>query len=112
MEDDTVVGLPRPGGAVEDDPLLVVLREGARQMLRHAIEAEVAVHHNLHRSRARGLLPVMRRHATSSSSVSPGGSGDHACSLGNPRCDDRTASLHTRARLAARGVNMVSVMNQ
>jgi len=42
MEEDTVVGLPRPGGTVEDDPLLGVLREGARQMLSHAIEAEVA----------------------------------------------------------------------
>ena len=42
MEEDTVVGLPRPGGTVEDDPLLAVLREGARQMLTHAIEAEVA----------------------------------------------------------------------
>ena len=42
MEEDTVVPLPRPGGAVEDDPLLHVLREGARQMLMQAIEAEVA----------------------------------------------------------------------
>jgi putative transposase len=42
MEEDTVVGLPRPGGTVEDDPLLCVLRAGARQMLSHAIEAEVA----------------------------------------------------------------------
>ena len=32
MQEDTVVGLPRPGGTVEDDPLLAVLREGARQM--------------------------------------------------------------------------------
>jgi hypothetical protein len=31
-----------PGGTVEDDPLLTVLRERARQMLTHAIEAEVA----------------------------------------------------------------------
>jgi putative transposase len=42
MNEDTVVGLPRPGGTVEDDPLLGVLREGARRMLSHAIEAEVA----------------------------------------------------------------------
>jgi transposase-like protein len=42
MEEDTVVELPRPGGTVEDDPLLGVLRAGARQMLSHAIEAEVA----------------------------------------------------------------------
>src|ERR671911_2461209 len=42
MEEVTVIGLPRPGGTVEDDPLLAVLREGARQMLSVAIEAEVA----------------------------------------------------------------------
>ncbi len=42
MPEDTVVGLPRPGGAVEDDPLLGVLRDGARRMLTQAIEAEVA----------------------------------------------------------------------
>ena len=42
MEEDTVVGLPRPGGAVEDDLLLGVLRDGARRMLTCAIEAEVA----------------------------------------------------------------------
>ena len=33
MEEDIVVRLPRPGGSVADDPLLVVLREGARRML-------------------------------------------------------------------------------
>ncbi len=27
MEEGNVVGLPRPGGTVEDDPLLAVLRE-------------------------------------------------------------------------------------
>ena len=42
MEEDAVVGLPRPGGAVEDDLLLGVLRDGARRMLMQAIEAEVA----------------------------------------------------------------------
>ena len=41
MEEDTVVRLPRPGGSVADDPLLVVLRDGARRMLMHAVEAEV-----------------------------------------------------------------------
>jgi putative transposase len=42
VEEGNVVGLPRPGGTVEDDPLLYVLRKGARQRLMHAIEAEVA----------------------------------------------------------------------
>ena len=41
MEEDTVVALPRPGASVTDDPLLAVLREGARRMLTQAIEAEV-----------------------------------------------------------------------
>ena len=33
MKEDTVVTLPRPGASVTDDPLLAVLREGARRML-------------------------------------------------------------------------------
>ena len=41
MEEDSVVALPRPGSSVTDDPLLAVLREGARRMLMQAIEAEV-----------------------------------------------------------------------
>jgi hypothetical protein len=41
VEEDIVVRLSRPGGSVADDPLLVVLREGARRMLMHAVEAEV-----------------------------------------------------------------------
>lgn len=48
MGEDTVVGLPRPGGTVEENPLLAVLREGARQMLSLAIEAEVAAFLALH----------------------------------------------------------------
>ena len=41
MEEDTVVALPRPGAGVTDDPLLAVLREGARRMLMQAVETEV-----------------------------------------------------------------------
>jgi putative transposase len=41
MDEDSVVALPRPGAGVTDDPLLAVLREGARRMLMQAIEAEV-----------------------------------------------------------------------
>ena len=51
MKEDTVVGLARPGGTVEDDPLLAVLREGARQMLSLAIEAEVAAFLAVHADR-------------------------------------------------------------
>jgi transposase-like protein len=41
MEEDSVVSLPKPGAGVTDDPLLAVLRDGARRMLMQAIEAEV-----------------------------------------------------------------------
>src|SRR5689334_24109660 len=41
MEEGTVVPLPRPGATVADDPLLAVLREGARRMLMQVVEAEV-----------------------------------------------------------------------
>jgi hypothetical protein len=41
MEKDSVVALPRPGASVSGDPLLAVLREGARRMLMQAIEAEI-----------------------------------------------------------------------
>jgi hypothetical protein len=64
MEEDTVVSLPRPGASVTDDPLLVVLRDGARRMLMQAIEAEVeaflAIHAGLmdHQGRRRVVRPV------------------------------------------------------
>src|SRR5215218_6252428 len=42
MEEDTVVALPRPGSGVMDDPLLAVLREGARRMLTEGWQDEHA----------------------------------------------------------------------
>lgn len=57
MKEDTVVRLPRPGASVADDPLLEVLRSGARQMLQQVIEAEVeaflAAHAELEDGRGR-----------------------------------------------------------
>jgi putative transposase len=41
VEEDSVVRLPRPGASVIEDPLLAVLRNGARRMLTQALEAEV-----------------------------------------------------------------------
>jgi hypothetical protein len=41
MDEESVVALPRPGASISDDPLLAVLREGARRMLLQASEAEV-----------------------------------------------------------------------
>ena len=51
MEEDTVVALPRPGSGVTDDPLLAVLREGARRTLTQAIEAEVEAFLDTHAGR-------------------------------------------------------------
>jgi putative transposase len=66
VEEDIVVPLPRPGAAVEADPLLAVLREGARRMLTRAIEAEVeaflAAHQSLVDERGRRRL-VRNGHA-------------------------------------------------
>jgi hypothetical protein len=41
VEENTVVTLPRPATSITDDPLLAVLREGARRMLMQVVEAEV-----------------------------------------------------------------------
>jgi len=43
VSEDTVATLPRPGAGIVDDPLLAVLRDGARRMLMQAIEVEVEV---------------------------------------------------------------------
>ena len=39
--EDTVGRLARPGSSIVDDPLLLVLRDGARRMLQQVIEADV-----------------------------------------------------------------------
>jgi putative transposase len=66
MEEGTVVPLPRPGAALADDPLLAVLRAGARRLLRQAVEAEVeaflAAHADLTDDRGRRRL-VRNGHA-------------------------------------------------
>ncbi len=51
MEENTVVTLPRPGASITDDPLLAVLRDGARRMLMQAIEAEVEAFLTTHAER-------------------------------------------------------------
>ena len=66
MGEGTVVPLPKPGASVADDPLLAVLREGARRMLTQAVEAEVeaflAAHGDLADGRGRRRL-VRNGHA-------------------------------------------------
>ncbi len=76
MEEGTVVALPKPDATVADDPLLVVLREGARRMLTQAVEAEVeaflAAHAGLTDDQGRRRL-VRNGHAPErSASVVPG----------------------------------------
>jgi putative transposase len=60
MDEDSVIALPRPGASVTDDPLLAVLREGAKRMLMQTIEAEVeaflAAHAELVDARGRRRL--------------------------------------------------------
>jgi hypothetical protein len=52
VEEGTVVPLPKPGATLAGDPLLAVLREGARWMLMQAIEAGFR--------KLRSALPVRR----------------------------------------------------
>src|SRR3954454_20516041 len=88
MEEGTVVPLPRPGATLADDPLLTVLREGARRMLTRAVEAEVeaflADHADLTDGQGRRRL-VRNGHA-------PGGPIETAMGsveVGPPRVRDR-----------------------
>ncbi len=62
MNEDTVVALPRPGSNLTDDPLLGVLRAGARRMLMQAIEAEVEAFLAVHADQTddRGRRRVVR----------------------------------------------------
>jgi transposase-like protein len=90
MEEDTVVELPRPGGTVEDDPLLAVLREGARQMLTHAIEAEVAAFLAMHADQVdeEGRRRVVRHGHAPKRSLQ---TGIGAIEVRRPRVRDRGA---------------------
>ena len=100
MEEDTVVALPRPGGTVEDDPLLCVLREGARRMLSHAIEAEVAgflaAHEDLIDDQGRRRL-VRNGHAPSRE-IQTGIGPVEVC---RPRVHDRGAGDTPRIRFTS-----------
>jgi putative transposase len=62
VNEDTVVALPRPGSNLADDPLLGVLRAGARRMLMQAIEAEVEAFLAVHADQTddRGRRRVVR----------------------------------------------------
>jgi putative transposase len=97
MEEDAVVELPRPGGTVEEDPLLCVRRAGARQMLSHAIKAEVAAFLAAHPERVDGRgggASVRNRHApTRTSQTGVGG-----IEVQRPRVRERGAGAAARIR--------------
>jgi putative transposase len=100
MEEDTVVGLPRPGGTVEDDPLLCVLRDGARQMLTHAIEAEVAAFLAMHADEVdEGGRRRLVRHGHAPRRVIQTGIG--GIEVQRPRVRDRGAGDAARIRFTS-----------
>ncbi len=100
MPEDTVVGLPRPGGTVEDDPLLCVLREGARRMLRQAIEAEVAAFLAAHDDRVddHGRKRVVRNGHAPQRSIQ---TGIGPVEVQRPRVRDRGAGDAPRIRFTS-----------
>ena len=100
MEEDTVVGLPRPGGTVEDDPLLCVLRAGARQMLMQAIEAEVTAFLAAHADQVdeRGRRRLVR-HGHAPKRVIQTGIG--GIEVERPRVRDRGAGGASRIRFTS-----------
>ena len=56
MKESTVVRLPSPEGV--EDALTEVLRAGARELVRHAVEAEVAALLAAYEDRNRSVVPV------------------------------------------------------
>src|SRR3954454_377149 len=88
MEEGTVVPLPRPGATLADDPLLAVLREGARRMLTRAVEADgeafLAAHADLTDDQG-GRRLVRNGHAPERSIQTGVGS----VGVGRPRVRDR-----------------------
>jgi transposase-like protein len=98
MEEDTVVGLPRPGGTVEDDPLLCVLRDGARQMLMQAIEAEVTAFLVAHADQVdeRGRRRMLRHGHAPKRVIQIGG-----IEVQRPRVRDRGARGASRIRFTS-----------
>jgi hypothetical protein len=61
MERDTVVRFALPGAGVADDPLLLVLRDGARRMLQQVIEAEIEAFLGAHAEVEEGHPPAAVR---------------------------------------------------
>jgi putative transposase len=94
VKEDSVRVLPRPGASLSDDPLLAVLREGARRMLMQVIEAEVeaflAAHAELADERGRRRL-VRNGHAPERQIQT----GIGPVKVRRPRVRDRAAAADT-----------------
>jgi transposase-like protein len=101
MQEDTVVGLPRPGRTVESDPLLAVLRDGARRMLTQAIEAEVAEFLAIHADRLdeAGRRRVVRNGHAPEREIQ---TGIGPIAIRRPRVRDRAADEEARMRFASK----------
>jgi putative transposase len=100
VQEDSVVRLPRPGASVADDPLLVVLRDGARRMLTQAIEAEVeaflAAHAELEDEHGRRRM-VRNGHAAERSIQT----GIGAIEIRRPKLRDRGGADAARIRFTS-----------
>lgn len=101
MQEDTVVGLPRPEGTVEDDPLLVVLRDGAKRMLAQAIEAEVSEFLATHADRLdeAGRRRLVRNGHAPERTIQ---TGIGPIAVQRPRVRDRTAEADARVRFTSK----------
>src|SRR4051812_50169551 len=101
MEEGTVVPLPKPGATVADDPLLAVLREGARRMLMQVVEAEVeafiAAHADL--TDGQGRRRVVRNGHAPERHIQ---TGIGPLAVSRPRVRDRGGDRSGARRLRAR----------
>jgi transposase-like protein len=100
VNEDTVVALPRPGSSLADDPLLAVLREGARRLLMQAIEAEVEAFLAVHADRTddRGRRRVVRNGHAPERQIQ---TGIGPLEVRRPRVRDRGAAAEAPIRFTS-----------
>ncbi len=100
MNEDTVVALPRPGSSLADDPLLGVLRAGARRMLMQAIEAEVEAFLAVHADQTddRGRRRVVRNGHAPERQIQ---TGIGPLEVRRPRVRDRGAAAEAPIRFTS-----------
>ncbi len=100
MGEDTVVRLARPGSSIADDPLLLVLRDGARRMLQQVIEAEVEAFVGAHAELedANGRRRVVRNGHAPEREIQ---TGIGPISVRRPKLRDRGANVPDRGASVA-----------